>query len=202
MEDAELSEWAREHLVYEVDMLIYVTERLVDQKEDMEGNVLLEAFAVHARCLFDFLWGKGNDNYDDDAYAFHFSDEWNGRRGAIPPNLMKIKDDKRFGREVMHLTYERIDGSTDEKVWPVGRAVLEIATALKLFAELARDQALEDETRDRLASLLVEADETGDLIATLPDGALAATGATMMIPSQFRGGTINVRNIRHLEVGS
>lgn len=202
MEDIERSAWAREHLVYEVDMLVYATERLIDEQEGMEGNVLLEAFAVHARCLFDFLWGKGNENYYDDAYAFHFSDEWNARRGAIPPNLMKIKDDKRFGREVMHLSYERIDGSGDAKVWPCGKVLLEIATALKLFAELARKEALDDETRERLKSLVVEADDTTDLIATLPNGALAATGATTMIPGQFHGGTINVRNVRNLEVGS
>lgn len=199
MKDIELSAWAREHLVYEVDMLVFATESLVDDPGGMEGNVLLEAFAVHARCLFDFLWGKGNANHDDDAYAFHFSDEWNGRRGAIPPNLLKIKDDNRFGREVMHLTYKRIDGSGDAKVWPCGKVLLEIATALKLFAELAREGALDDETRDRLKSLMVEADDTSDLIATLPNGALAATGATAMVPGQFHGGTINVRN---LEVGS
>lgn len=202
MSDTELSEWAKEHLVYEVDMLLFATESLIDEPGGMDGNVLLEAFAVHARCLFDFLWGKGNENYDDDAYAFHFSDKWNGRRGAIPPNLLKIKDDKRFGREVMHLTYERIGGSGDAKVWPCGKVLLEIATALQLFAELAREEALDDETRDRLKSLMVEADDTSDLIATLPNGALAATGATTMVPGQFHSGTINVRNVRNLEVGS
>jgi hypothetical protein len=166
----------------------------------MEANVMLESFAVHARCLFDFLWSKGNENYDNDAFAFQFSNEWNGRRGAIPPNLAKIKDNARFGREVMHLTYDRIDGVDEAKVWPCGEVLLEIATALKLFAELARDEALDDETRQRLKSLIVKSpNDNTDLLSTLHHGALAATGATMMILSQVGGGTINVR---HIEAGS
>ena len=81
-------------------------------------------------------WCKPKPKYDNDAFASDFSDEWNGRRGAIPPNLAEVKGRNRFGEEVFHLTYNRISGSDEEKVWLCGEMAMEIATALKLFAEL------------------------------------------------------------------
>ncbi len=204
-DDLYLASWAKEHLVYEVDMLVFCLERLAEvQPESLEGNLALESFAVHARCLFEFLWGKPNINHGNDAFASDFSDKWNGRRDAVPRHLAEVKKHKRFGQEVFHLTYNRISGSDEEKIWLCGEMAMEIAKALKLFAELARPNALDEGTRARLASVTVKV--RGD------DGALvdeilllshknlsAVVGATSMDPSQFAGATINVRNI---EVGS
>jgi len=202
--DDQLATWAKEHLVYEVDTMVFALERLTEEPEGMRANVALESFAVHARCLFEFLWCKPNPKYDNDAFASDFSDEWNGRRDAIPPNLAEIKDRNRFGEEVFHLTYNRISGSDGEKVWLCGEMAMEIASTLKLFAELARGDALDEVTRSRLRSVAVEGrDDDGqptDQILRLDYRNLAAvTGATSMDPNQFRNGTINVR---HLEVGS
>lgn len=196
--------WAKEHLVYEVDTMVYALERLAEEPEGMGANVALESFAVHARCLFEFLWCKPNPNYDNDAFASDFGDEWNGRRDAIPPYLAEVKDRNRFGEEVFHLTYNRISGSDQEKVWLCGEMAMEIANALKLFAELARPAALDSDTRTRVASVAVRVrGDDGDLtdhILRLSHRHLAAVaGATTMDPSQYKGGTINVRN---LEVGS
>lgn len=202
--DGQLAAWAKEHLVYEVDTMVFALEQLAEEPEGMAANVALESFAVHARCLFEFLWCKPNPKYDNDAFASDFSDEWNGRRGAIPPNLAEVKGRNRFGEEVFHLTYNRISGSDEEKVWLCGEMAMEIASALKLFAELARPDALDEPTRLRLGSVAVEGrgddGQPTDQILRLDYRSLAAvTGATSMDPSQFRNGTINVRN---LEVGS
>ena len=98
--DDQLAPWAKEHLVYEVDTMVFALEQLAEEPEGMRANVALESFAVLARCLFEFLCCKPNPKYDNDAFASDFSDEWNGRRDAIPPNLAEVKDRHRFGEEV------------------------------------------------------------------------------------------------------
>lgn len=197
----ELAEWADEHLVYEVDMLVFALERLIEvQPETLDSNLALESFAVHARCLFEFLWGKPNPTYDNDAFASDFSNEWNGRRDAIPEHLAEVKDRKRFGQEVFHLTYNRVSGSDEKKIWLCGQMGLEIALILKLFAELARPEALSDRTRARLSSIVVEVEgrdgEVTDEFLTLGHQSLVGlTGATTMDARHLMGGTINVRDL-------
>jgi hypothetical protein len=39
--------------------------------------------------------GKPNPAYDDDAFASDFSEEWNGRRNAVPEHLAEVKDRRR-----------------------------------------------------------------------------------------------------------
>lgn len=204
MDDAALSSWAQEHLIYEVDTMVYALERLAEEPKGIGANVTLESFAVHARNLFDFLWGKPNPKYENDAFASEFSDQWNGRRGPVPLYLAEVRDRNRFGQEVFHLTYGRISGSDESKVWLCGEMAMEIASALKLFSELARPDALDETTRLRLRSVAIEVeDEDGvldDQIVRLDyTNLFAVTGATTMDSSQFKNGTINLRD---LEVGS
>jgi hypothetical protein len=199
-DDAGLAEWAKEHLVYEVDTMIYALERLEGESTGRPANVAIAAFGTSARCLRDFLWGKPNPRFDNDAFAFHFSDEWKGRRGGVPPNLAEVDDRGRFGKEIFHLTYDRISGVNPRKEWPCGHIAVEIGQALKLFAELARSDSLDDETRERLKLVAVPgADEDSnsvDLVGRLSLTSLAeVTGATTMTPAQHHGGTINPRNL-------
>ncbi len=110
--DGQLAEWAKEHLAYEVDMMVFALERLEEEAPETRGaNLALESFAVHARCLFEFLWTKPKPAHHNDAFASDFSEEWNERRGAIPHHLAEVKDRRRFGQEVFHLTYNRISNS-------------------------------------------------------------------------------------------
>jgi hypothetical protein len=203
--DDKLAEWADEHLVYEVDMLVFSLERLTEvQPETLDANLALESFAVHARCLFDFLWGKPNKKYDNDAFASDFSQRWNERRGAIPKALAEVRDRKRFGQEIFHLTFNRISGSDEGKIWLCGQMGLEIASALKKFADLARSEALDDRTRSRLRGMVADVEgEEGEVakeFVALGDASLLGlTGATSLNASHLRMGTINVRN---LEIGS
>lgn len=186
-------------------MMVFALEQLAEvQPETMEANLALESFAVHARCLFEFLWCKPNPRWSNDAFASEFSDEWNGRRDAIPQHLAEVKHRNRFGQEVFHLTYNRISGSDEQKIWLCGEMAMEIASALKLFADLARPKSLDEYTRARLASVTVKAqgdngDSVDEILMLSHINLAAVTGATSMDPSRFKGGTINVRKI---EVGS
>lgn len=81
---------------------------------------------------------------------------------------------------------------------------MEIARALKLFAELARDDSLDAATRARVGSMAIEVrsddGDVADEILRLSHMNIAAvTGVTSMDPSRFKGGTIHVSD---LEVGS
>lgn len=98
----------------------------------------------------------------------------------------------RFGQGVFHLTFERISGSDEQKIWLCGAMAMEITKALKLFAEVARPTALAENTCTRLGSAAVKARGDNRNLATV-------VGATSIDPSQLEGATINVRNI---EVGS
>ena len=75
-------------------------------------------------------------------------------RGPVPPHLADADDRNRFGKEVFHLTLDRISGVDKRKVWPCGEIAIEIAGALALFAKLARPTALDDETRQEMYALL------------------------------------------------
>lgn len=156
---AERRVWAEEHLLYEVATLKYATEALGGGPEDMEEYAYLESFLVHARCLNDFLWRDRNPNHPHDAFAADFCapGEWEKVRAGLPQaTLAEIRKRRRFGLEVMHLSYERRGGYGEHKKWPCGKVFVEIALALTKFALLALPEALDEKTRSRLEGLLGE----------------------------------------------
>jgi hypothetical protein len=82
--DDSLREWADEHLLYEARMLVRAAELI---QTGNWTNIEVESFAVHARCLTEFLWWKPIAKYPDDARAIHFCERgaWAARRGPIRP---------------------------------------------------------------------------------------------------------------------
>lgn len=199
----QLRAWVAEHLMYEVDTLIYTTLEIGKCEGELSHgeNVLLDAFAVHARCLNDFLWRDRNARKPRDAFASDFCapGEWKRARKQLPRRaLVEIRNRGRFGREVVHLTYDRIDGSGEDKEWPCGDVLIELAGALGSFADLALPDRLWDRDRSKLSDLLVGRDSAGP-----PLGSIAgATGMTVGQIRQFTGGTAHVQDIWGGGVGS
>lgn len=137
--DAELRDWAREHLVYEARMLAYAAvelSKIADEPRSMRSNALLESFAVHVRCLRDFLFGeRGGGRYGArDAHATDFLPE-GSEPPEIPDALKDVDKRRRLGREVVHLSYDRNDVAPEVKDWPVSEIVTELLTALWEFAD-------------------------------------------------------------------
>ncbi len=125
--------------MYEVNTLVYATVELGNTPEQRSAreNTLLEFFAVHARCLNDFLWHDRGDRQPRDAFAADFCapGDWERVRDDLPQAALEdVRNRRRFGREIMHLTYDRIDGDGEDKRWPCGAVVLEVAGALREFA--------------------------------------------------------------------
>jgi hypothetical protein len=143
--------------MYEVAAINYAIEQLARGPKGMEQWCLLESFLVHARCLNDFLWRDRTSQQPDDAFAADFCAPgvWNEARQDLSQKaLEEIRHRKRFGREVMHLSYERPSGFGEHKQWACGRVFVEIASAMRRFSALAEPSLLNEPTRQRFQQLL------------------------------------------------
>jgi hypothetical protein len=115
---AELRRFAEEHLLYEAGMLYEVTGKLMNRhhRDDLVvENALLESFGIHCRNLIDFLWLEEPMKKTDAIAADYFDGDWD------PPEqserLSKVKG--RVGKEIAHLSYNRLTIPEDEKGWLV-----------------------------------------------------------------------------------
>jgi len=197
--DPKLAAWAREHLVYEVGMLMYTSEQLAARHaagtRDRGSNALLESFVVHARCLSDFLWrSRTQANHEYDAFAEDFCADgvWGRVCPAWPPALDEAAKRQRPGREIAHLSYHRLSVPAAEKDWPVGRITVEIAGAVDVLRAHAMPARLDEETRHVLEQLAGPAP-----VGLSP--LVAGSGATGMQRYGYRGGTIELSDF---EIGS
>jgi hypothetical protein len=126
-----LRRFAEEHLLYEAGMLYEVTVKLMNRhhKDDLIAeNALLESFGIHSRNLIDFLW-LDKPMKDTDAIASDYVGEW--KAPAMSERLSKVKG--RVGKEMVHLSYNRLDVSEDEKGWQVLGIGPEITGAFGIF---------------------------------------------------------------------
>ena len=147
--------WAHEHLVYEAAMLSHAVDKFASkQLSDQDHNAFLESFAIHVRCLRDFLWGSRRKNNPGDAFAFDFCDPgvWEQARPPLPDAVRAIEGDRRrIGREIVHLTYHRLDIEAETKDWDLTALMAPIAKGLHKFAEVAKAERLHPKTRGALA---------------------------------------------------
>lgn len=127
-----LRRFAEEHLLYEAGMLYEVTGRLMSRrhKDDLiVENTLLDSFGVHSRNLIDFLW-LDKPMKDTDAIAADYVGDW-----KAPPMSERLSEVKgRVGKEMVHLSYNRLDVPEDEKGWQVLGIGPEIIGAFGKFA--------------------------------------------------------------------
>jgi hypothetical protein len=193
-----LREWSTEHLVYEIDQLAEAVHHFASEPGESDAairlrNALIESFAVHVRCLGDFLWNDrtGDTRVDDDAFAADFCepDEWDRKRARLVwARLEKVAQRRRIGREIVHLTYNRISGSPAVKVWEMAEIMGELAAGLAAFAEIADDR-LSDEAREACAAFR---DRVPDIPGDTGGGATGMAGPPATA-DPYHGGTINPR---------
>jgi hypothetical protein len=192
--DKNLREWADEHLVYEAQMLRYAATRL-QQHGDRAGrdrNAMIESFAVHTRCLREFLWYPPSKDHPEDARAAHFCAPGAWDDGDMPPLIDKVKG--RIGEEIVHLSYRRRGITEEAKGWNYGEIYQLIAAKLREFVEVALPERLAESTRRELGLTIGDGAATlgHDRGATIP----AATAVTRPGPQPVPGepGTIRVRS--------
>jgi hypothetical protein len=127
-----------EHVLYEAQMLAGIWPALNAgqfgaEHADVIRNALVEAFAVHARGLSDFLF---NTPREDDAAAEQFfgPDMWAALRGEdISPDLQAVR--QRTNKEIAHLTYSRLNVPEASKSWMQLAIVLELQRVFFRFVE-------------------------------------------------------------------
>lgn len=132
--DEVLKKMSYDHLSYEIEMFTSIVGRMARYKLDvLEKNVMLESFLLHARCLFDFLYPSG-DTRPDDVIADDFFEDPTVFRAQIPSSLpIETYLKHRTGKEIAHLTYDRLKVTPEKKVWQVGEVHDQIVGVLEMF---------------------------------------------------------------------
>ena len=99
-------------------------------KIQIETNLAIESFAVHARCLNDFFFNKAMKQ--EDMIANDYLDEiqqktW--REYILQHQHHYEYTRKRVIKEIVHLTYDRTKIDPDEKMW-------DLQKGHKIFSEI------------------------------------------------------------------
>ncbi len=109
-----------EHFQYEIDMLISSYIYRPPANNQFLINVKIESFAIHFRCLYEFLFEKNNRSDDIKLRDFVESEsykKWIALRGDELPRMKALYE--RAHKEIAHLTTKRKAGTEDlEKPWP------------------------------------------------------------------------------------
>lgn len=100
------------HLIHELRMLQQTCELARMEDNAIKKNAYLSSFAVYARNLLDFFYAPAGPKTwprPDDVIAEDFFDsplKWRAERPAKSNTLQAVN--RRVGKEVAHLTYERL----------------------------------------------------------------------------------------------
>jgi hypothetical protein len=112
-------EYLANHLPYELLMLRHCYERTLKNRDELDWNAFHEAFAVHARNLFDFLTNGGtNNNFN----AADFSG-FKAARGSKIDTRVRVILNQDLHRQVFHPGKQRTTEDR-EKVGPKDRKVV------------------------------------------------------------------------------
>lgn len=168
----ELEKYAEDHLLYEVEQLHDLTDRLLEVRahDDAHGsrdldyldmatrNAQVESFAINVRVLCDFLYERPQQ---DDVSAGHYIEgDWNPTK--LTEGLTFVKD--RVNKEIAHLTLRRAQLSEEERQWKYATIWGDIATVLRAFVEAASPDLLSDAVARRIRELTAS---KNDLLASI-----------------------------------
>ena len=110
-----LREFSGEHLYYELNMFFGVVKRLGEGVNDQYVfSALLESFVIHTSLIIDFFYKPPKKI--DDASVMHFIKDvrkWKKVRPSYDKYFRKFH--RRRSREVVHLSYKRLDVLDSEK---------------------------------------------------------------------------------------
>jgi hypothetical protein len=146
-----------EHLVYEVEMMFFLAERLMRTAGTVPDwsmrNAEVESLAVHVRQLIDFFWSEKPQTADKrDAFASDFFDagEW-ARIRPTRPNVLGPALRRKVGWGVAHLTYDRAWSTPKDKQWPTIEIAQALAPTVLRFARSVESAKLAHGAVDRIA---------------------------------------------------
>lgn len=137
-----LIEFSGEHLYYEIWMLYGVTDTLVKGVQDEYiYNALLESLVIHASIIIDFFYRP--QVYAGDSRAFHYIIDRKKWRESLPSYDLYFKTfHRKRNKEVVHLSYNRLDVTLDQKKWNARKIIKQIRKIVDLFLEQADPRLL------------------------------------------------------------
>jgi hypothetical protein len=149
---------ASEDLHYEWDILNALAQAMVMNfaGAGVLNNAMLESFAVHVRGLIFFLFPENVQS--DDVLATHFVSDpaaFETARGVKSEILKKAQS--RAGKELAHLTYERLKVTAEIKPWRFVEIATEVDRVMKIFLQHADQSKLSEAwRRERNSRTIVE----------------------------------------------
>ncbi len=131
-------EFLNHHFYYEVHMLIYAYEFVVESfKNNIQDlkNISLENFALHARNVNDFFRTKSRNNKNkDDALSVDFlEDDKNIESYVDKYNDIIEYIRSKSNKQVSHLTYTRIAFEKENKNWEIKKVITSLLEMAFVF---------------------------------------------------------------------
>jgi hypothetical protein len=159
LSDSELIAYSKQHVQYEIAMLLGCQQLLMRSFESSSQNlkvvlrnVLVESFAIHLRNLVDFLYPgpniKSTDVLADDFFP-------HGKRPVAFPSLPHDLETarKHAHKQVSHLTTGRLNEGDPGKNWPTFALTQKILDVLGEFVRQASPDKLDSSLRDYVLAL-------------------------------------------------
>ncbi len=139
MSDAQLLDYSKEHVYYELWMLFETAARLKDGSnvdDRLVKNSVIEAFTIHARTVAEFLYPDRPDapRRPSDVTAKQYVRDvgpWVKARGPVPAVLQEVFT--RTAKEIAHLTTGRHPFGAAEKSWKPDPILDALREPLSLF---------------------------------------------------------------------
>ncbi|OFZ54756.1 MAG: hypothetical protein A2428_01035 [Bdellovibrionales bacterium RIFOXYC1_FULL_54_43] len=131
-----LLEFSGEHLAYEVENFFACAAELLVPHGNYSLNIrnaLLSGFTMHARSILFFLYADKNPK-PDDALAQDFLRDgltWSKIRPDMPESLRLLQ--RRVGKEIVHLTYSRMEVSESAREWNLGQIICDFVPVFAKF---------------------------------------------------------------------
>lgn len=132
------------HLNYEYQMLRTIAREVsTGMRPQLLTNALLESFVIHLRALIDFFYPPERTKPDDMLATDYFPDSttWETARPPISDVLRNART--RAHKEIAHLTYARLDVTSDTKPWNVVGISKEIEVLMARFLEASGRRPLD-----------------------------------------------------------
>lgn len=137
LSEEQLLDYFKEHIRYEILMLLNATHAIKMQFQIQEGLkfMILESYAIHLRNLINFFYPPIRIRDTDVCAKDFFIEEatWGTKRPELSATLRKAKD--RADKEVSHLTTLRKNANDNDKSWDVKPLTYEIMPVFNLFCK-------------------------------------------------------------------
>jgi hypothetical protein len=142
---------------------LHAAHQLGEARSPWTRDALLESWTIHLRNVLQFLRSEGarpSDIVAEDYIAdwCHVLFDNPGRRAAREMGLVKDPDEQRLvwrvNKEIVHLTYDRLDISLDNRLWPVGAVSQHLGRDLQVFVDHVVPELVERSFFDRVEAAL------------------------------------------------